>query len=196
MRAEEVMGEVQPGVDAVEAAEYRRLFNLYHARVRAYCARRVGREDAEDAAAEVFTVAWRRIASVPPGPEALPWLYGVAYNVVSHHRRGHGRRRRLTLMLASQPPLVMSEPSNQVVAHADYSRVLEAATRLRPLDQEVLRLAVWEELRHDEIAKVLGCSVTAARQRFHRAKRSLLREFLRLGGVVPIPSVAPKGGER
>jgi RNA polymerase sigma-70 factor (ECF subfamily) len=185
----------QSGRSGVETAEYRRVFDMYHTQVLAYCARRVGRDDAEDAAAEVFTVAWRRIDSVPAGSEALPWLYGVAYNVVSHHWRGKGRSRRLALKLANQPLSVVSEPGNQVVQHADYERVLEAATRLRALDQEVLRLAVWEELRHDEIAEVLGCSVTAARQRFHRAKRSLLREYVRLGGTVPIPSVAPKGGE-
>ncbi len=189
------MGEVRIDRIGAEATEYRRMFNMYHAQVRAYCARRVGREDSDDAAAEVFAVVWRRIGSVPSGSEALPWLYGVAYNVVLHYWRGKGRRKRLAVKLAVQPRSVVAEPDTQIVQHAEYARVLDAATRLRPLDQEVLRLAVWEELRHDEIAKVLGCSVATARQRFHRAKKALRRESVRLGGAVPIPSVTPKGGE-
>ncbi len=94
----------------------------------------------------------------------------------------------------------VSAADTPVVQRVEYELVLEAAARLRPNDREVLRLAVWEELRHDQIAWILGCSESAVRQRFHRAKRSLLKEFERLGGMVPLPSVAPKsvaqeGGE-
>jgi RNA polymerase sigma-70 factor (ECF subfamily) len=65
----------------------RRLYETYHRNVLAYCVRRVGRDDAPDLAAEVFAVAWRRYGAVPEGTESLPWLYGVASRVVSHHWR-------------------------------------------------------------------------------------------------------------
>ncbi len=193
------MGEAQIGSQG-SSAKYRNLFDENYAFVRAYCTRRVGAQDAEDLTAEVFTVAWRRIDAVPVGEKALPWLYGVAYRVVSHYRHSMGRKRKLTLKVAGQARPIVAAPGDQVVAHAEYARVLEAATHLRTLDQEVLRLAVWEELSHNQIAHVLDCTAAAARQRFHRAKRSLLREYVRLGGTVPVTSVAPKavaqeGGE-
>ncbi len=49
------------------ASRYRDLYTAYHPRVLAYLVRRVGRQDAADLAAEVFEVAWRRIADVPQG---------------------------------------------------------------------------------------------------------------------------------
>ncbi len=65
---------------------------------------------------------------------------------------------------------------------AEYELVLKAAARLRPKDQEVLQLAMWEELSHKEIATVLGSNVDGVKQRFHRAKRRLTDEYMRLSG--------------
>lgn len=193
------MGEAAFDAHDGESAYYRRLFDAHHAKVLAYCARRVGRDDCSDLAAEVFAVAWRRIDAIPQHRE-LAWLYGVAHNVVSHHRRSQGRQKRLTEKIFGQPAPVVSGPDAQIVQRVEYDLVTEAASRLRPKDREVLRLAVWEELGYDQIAQILGCSESTVRQRFHRAKRSLLKEFERLGGAMPIPSVAPppvaqEGGE-
>ncbi|NNL98569.1 MAG: sigma-70 family RNA polymerase sigma factor, partial [Acidimicrobiia bacterium] len=47
-----------------------------------YCLRRTSHAEAHDATAEVFAVAWRRVAELPGGSEVLPWLYGVAANVL------------------------------------------------------------------------------------------------------------------
>ena len=41
--------------------------------------------------AEVFLTAWRRIDQIPSGSE-LPWLYGVAHNVVANQQRSFVRR--------------------------------------------------------------------------------------------------------
>jgi RNA polymerase sigma-70 factor (ECF subfamily) len=141
--------------------------------VLAYCVRRVGRQDAADLVAEVFAVAWRRLESVPKGEEALPWLYGVAFRVVMHHWRSHGRRRRLATKLASMPPEAATDLEMMVLRHRDYELVIRAAAKLRARDQEVLRLGLWEELSYQQIADLSGSTVPAVRQRFHRAKRAL-----------------------
>jgi hypothetical protein len=46
--------------------------------------------------------AWRRIEAIPQGSE-LPWLYGVARNVVANQRRSFSRRLRLAVRVVSQP---------------------------------------------------------------------------------------------
>jgi DNA-directed RNA polymerase specialized sigma24 family protein len=43
-----------------------RLFKSEYNSVLAYCVRRVGFDDAEDVAAQVFAVAWRRIDEIRP----------------------------------------------------------------------------------------------------------------------------------
>ena len=55
--------------------------------------------------------------------------------------------------------------------------VLAALARLRDSDQEILRLAVWEELPHREIAGVVGCSESSVAVRLHRARTRLGREI-------------------
>jgi len=55
--------------------------------------------------------------------------------------------------------------------------VLDAVARLRPVEREVIALVHWEQLSHDEAARVLGCSSNAVAIRLHRA-RSRLRQSL------------------
>jgi RNA polymerase sigma-70 factor (ECF subfamily) len=64
-----------------------RLYGQHRRNVLAYCARRAAPADADDAAAEVFAVAWRRRDDIPGGDRELPWLYGVARNILWHQRR-------------------------------------------------------------------------------------------------------------
>ena len=89
------------------------------------------------------------------------------------------------------------EPSPEVVVvrRERDERVLAALGRLRPEDQELLRLALWEELPHAEIAALLGCSRDAATHRIHRATRRVAKEYQRLDrGHAPTGTSQQSGG--
>ena len=158
-------------------ADFRSLYDRHYDAIHSYFLRRSGTSSAQDLTAEVFLVAWRRIADVPHGEDTLLWLYGVAANVAAHQRRSMARGARLETRLRSVRANGSDEPEPLVVRRAEYDRVLAATARLRPADQEVLRLAAWEELPHDQISRLLGCSVAAVDQRLHRAKKRLAKEF-------------------
>lgn len=151
-----------------------RLVSLYERHfdeILAYCVRRVGFEDAEEAAAEVFVVAWRRIDEIDP-PSARAYLYGIARNVLANRWRSIRRRRRLHSRIEE----VVGREAPQAAADAlvvggESDLVMRALTRLRAADREILRLAAWEDLATAEIATALGISIQAAEQRLHRAKR-------------------------
>lgn len=159
-------------------ARFHALFARHYPAVFGYAARRVGRDEAPDAAAEVFTVAWRRLGRVPPEPETLPWLYGVARRVVANHERAAHRRLRLQARAASVAGIVAPGPDP---AGLD---VAAALLRLGAGDREILRLAAWEELQPAEMAAVLGCSPNAAAVRLHRARQRLAGE-MHGGGSTP-----------
>lgn len=163
------------------------LYSSYYRHIYAYCRRRTDAASVDDAVADTFLVAWRRIADVPPGTAALPWLYAIAYRVLSHQWRSTGRQRRLDARLraagaSTQPPL-----DDVVLVREEARKVREAARRLHPDQLEVLRLSAWEGLSHNEIAAAVGITPAAARQRLHRARRNLHREYGRLvtGSVTP-----------
>lgn len=138
--------------------------------VHAFCVRRVGRDDADDAAAEVFTVAWRRIGEIE-STSTRGWLFGVARKVVLNRWRSSSRRRslrdRVRGLRSDQPDL----PENIVVRRDEDNAVLRTLNQLRSADREILCLAAWEDLSGPEIAVSLGISTTAVHQRLHRAKR-------------------------
>jgi RNA polymerase sigma-70 factor (ECF subfamily) len=178
---------------------FRRVFAERHRDVYAYCLRRTNPDDALDAAAEVFLTAWRRMEDMPDGDSVLPWLYGVARRVLSHQRRGQRRLRRLRLRAGTLGNLGPESPEAIVVRREEFALVLKALSRLRATDQEVLRLAAWDDLDHATIAGLLGCSVNAVDQRLHRARRRLAYQYRSLArdrhrGSIPAP-VPEKGGE-
>jgi len=175
-------------------ADFRSLYDRHYDAIHSYFVRRSGTSSAQDLTAEVFLVAWRRIADVPRGEETLLWLYGVAANVAAHQRRSIARGARLETRLRSVPTNGTTGPEPLVVRRAEYDQVLAATARLRPADQEILRLAAWEELPHDQISRLLGCSVTAVDQRIHRAKKRLAKEYAKVH--VPGRPQTEEGGRR
>lgn len=165
---------------SADTARFERLYELHYARVAAYCRRRIPPERVDDAVAETFTVAWRRIDEVPDGTAALMWLYRVAHRVVGHHWRARDRHRRLERRLAVVPDPPAAAPDDAALAADATERVLRAAERLGDHDAEVLRLLCWERLTRNEIAEVLDLVPNAVSQRIHRARKNLAKEFARL----------------
>jgi RNA polymerase sigma factor (sigma-70 family) len=172
---------VSRGGRALSAEWSERFRSLYQAEVVAllgYAARRVGRpEDAADVVADVFTIAWRRMDDVPAGDAARPWLYGVARNVLSNHRRGAWRQDRLTDRLRGELRRMTTavQPAND-----DVDLVRDALGRLSADDRELLQLTAWEGLSPNEIAVAMDVPAGTVRSRLHRARRQLRRE-LQLG---------------
>lgn len=78
----------------------------------------------------MFVVAWRRIEEVPAADEALPWLYGVARNVLANRARSVRRRGRLSAKVAGQFEATVPGPEPQIVRNEEHREPL----LLRPLD--------------------------------------------------------------
>ncbi len=142
-----------------------------------YCLRRLPVDDARDAVAETFSVAWRRIESMPDHEGTLPWLYGVARNVVRNVERSSRRTVRLRSKIASQPHTDSASAEAIVVRRAEDQAVVDAIDALRPADREVLRLRGYEGLTTGEVAVVLGISAAAAKKRSARAMQRLRRSL-------------------
>ena len=158
-------------------AGFGRVVDQYQTRILAYCLRRTSANDADDAAAEVFAVAWRRRDDMPNGPETLPWLYGVARNVVRDQWRGSRRRRSLIEKASGRRVPGPRNPEEVVVEREDYRTVRAALDGLPELDREVLLLSAWEGLTYSEIAVAIGSSLAAVDKRIARAKQKLARQY-------------------
>jgi RNA polymerase sigma-70 factor (ECF subfamily) len=172
-------GETTPTPDP-NAARFEGIFRDTYPRVLAFALRRsVDREHAEEAVAETFLVAWRRLEVVPAEP--LPWLLGTARNVLANQRRSARRREaaapRVALDTVDPPDLTTPIPE-QV---ADRQAFARAFSTLRLRDREVLTLSAWEGLSPREAGQVMDCSAATFSLRLHRARRRLLKELAASG---------------
>jgi RNA polymerase sigma factor (sigma-70 family) len=185
-------------VSPAQEAQFQRLFASHHKAIQRYCLRRLPSSEANDAASEVFLVAWRRIDEVPTGDGELPWLYGIGRNVVRNIERSARRKLRLAARVASLAPKVAPATDTIVVRHAEHQRALDALTQLRPEDQELIRLRTWEELPTRQIAQLFGITERAVESRLTRARRkleSILGAPSASSGAVPHPSREEVNGE-
>ena len=169
--------------DAGREATWTAVALLYDAHADAiarYLHRRLGPEHVEDAVASVFERAWRSYDSyVPQYETALPWLYGIATNVVADNRRAERRRLRALARLVASADPALGDPSDDVSAGVD-PQLLTILRRLTDGDRETLLLVAWGELTYEETAAALGIPVGTVRSRLARARRQL-------GPLVPVP---------
>jgi RNA polymerase sigma factor (sigma-70 family) len=168
---------------------FRVLYQRHQPDVLAYFLRRLRREDAVEATADVFVTAWRRLDDIPADGEARLWLFGVARNVLRNQQRTVRRWRRLIGRSATagrpDPP---AAPEVLVVRRAEDDAVLTALAELRPVDRDVLTLRLWEGASFAEVAQVMGCSRHAAEQRYARALRHF-RSVWDGAGHVPVKGI-------
>lgn len=174
---------VADGDDGAFAVLYER-----HAKaVYNFCFRRTANwSRAEDLVADVFLVAWRRQAEVVISTESgstLPWLLGVALNVVRNasrsQRRGDHALARLDARAAEEdfsPDLVLRLGDEQQM-----KAVLEQVQQLPAQEQDALALCAWAGLGYEEAAVALGVPIGTVRSRLSRA-RGHLRELLAVSG--------------
>lgn len=157
-----------------------------------FISRRVSPSQAEDVAAEVFLVVWRRLLEVPSDhSSARAWVFGVARQTILTTHRGNKRREALGVRLAN-PALFSSldDPSDPGVLdrRVDLTR---AWPMLADVDQETLALAYWDDLTSSQAAQVLNISPVAFRLRLTRARRHLRRHLEIVERVAPsLPPVS------
>lgn len=175
-------------------ARFVSIYEAHYGDIYAYCRRRTTPDRVDDAVANVFLAAWRRIDELPKRDEVLPWLYKVAYRALGHQWRGSSRSARLKQKLTSIGVDPVALPEEVVITREESRLVLEALTRLRAIDREILRLALWEDLSHADIALALALSVEAVRKRLSRARKNLTREYNRLENRRNQVPAAQEGG--
>lgn len=136
--------------------DFTAVYRECYPRVLAYAASHAGAQRAEDITSETFTIAWRKLDQMPSN--ALPWLLGIARNLVRAARRQTTHHE------------LADVPAGDDFALIELRAALDG---LSEADQEVLTLIAWHGLGAAEAAQVLGCTTATFFVRLHRARRRL-----------------------
>jgi RNA polymerase sigma factor (sigma-70 family) len=155
---------------------FARLYDRHAADIHRYAARRLGDGVADDITADTFLAAFRqRHRFDTDRPNARPWLYGIAANLISRHRRTEVRALR-ALARTGVDPVAESwadRVDSRVTAQAAHGRLAEALATLADRDRNVLLLVAWADLSYPEVAEALSIPVGTVRSRLNRARRKV-----------------------
>jgi RNA polymerase sigma factor (sigma-70 family) len=156
-----------------DVAEFATVYDRHAATIHRYLARRAGGQLADDLTGETFLAALRQRRRYDLGHRsALPWLYGIATNLLRRHRRTEVRQYRAFARSGVDPVTEShAEAVSARVAAAAVTRELAAALADLPADQrDVLLLLAWGQMTYEEIATALGIPIGTVRSRLSRAR--------------------------
>ena len=158
-----------------EGLRFAAIFDRHVDAVRRFVTRRLGASAADDVVSEAFRVAFERRATFDASAtSALPWLYGIAANLVRRQHRDHSRwlsalARANGRRDVAGDPLV--DAGDRVDATSGRAALADALVQLADHEREVLLLVAWEQLTPTEVADVLGIPAATARTRLRRARQ-------------------------
>jgi RNA polymerase sigma factor (sigma-70 family) len=177
----QVMEPVPSDTDCVvrslsEPKAFELIFERHFGSVHGYLHRRAGRDLADELAAETFVLAFERRASCRASGSVLPWLYGIATNVLCRSWRAERRQlRAYGRSGVDQWAVYEDEAAARVDGSALDARLARALAAMRPQERDALLLYALAELSYEEIACALDVPVGTVRTWLHRARLTAQR---------------------
>jgi RNA polymerase sigma-70 factor, ECF subfamily len=151
--------------------------------------------EAEDLAQNVFIQVWKSRGRYKPAAKFSTWLFTIARNTCLNEVRRRARHPADSLDKpltdaadGSESPWLLPDvrvksPAEHALS-AELRRRVDRAVAALPEDQRTaLLLLRHDHMAYEEIAKVLGCSLSATKSIIHRARATLrdqLKPYLRL----------------
>lgn len=152
--------------------------------------------EAEELAQETLVRVWQQRGRFDPSAEFRPWVFAIAVNLARNRLRWWRRRPQIALddWLPADAPVAAGGGSreaslpSEATERAECAAAVRAAVAALPVElREAIVLFEYEQLSHQEIGSVLGCSAKAVESRLYRARQKL-RQLLARFDRVPLRS--------
>jgi RNA polymerase sigma factor (sigma-70 family) len=157
------------------------VFDRHYPLVAGFFRRRLDRSIADELAAETFLRAFDARGRYDlTRPDARPWLFGIAANLLSGQRRSEERGLRALARAGERVTRGELDEVDERVDASMASPVLAAAlASLAAGDREVLLLYAWADLSYEQISSALQIPVGTVRSRLHRARATVRKKLER-----------------
>ncbi len=159
---------------------FEEVYNRHHRRVYAICLRMLkNTNEAEDLTQDVFIQLHRKIGSFRGDSAFTTWLHRLTVNQVLMHFRKRTVKFEKTTEEGETPEQIVAgseKPSKMPVVD---KIALDYAIRQLPKGyKSVFMLHDIQGFEHEEVARILGCSVGTSKSQLHKA-RLKLRKLLK-----------------
>lgn len=161
------------------------LFERHHAALFDFLSWMTGdRTAAEDLVQDIFVRILKYRATYRDGGRFETWLYRLARNARADYFRARRPDEPLTTDVLERPE-PGPNPMRRLEVDREQARLKRALLQLREDKRELIVLARYRGMTHEQIAGLLGVETGAIKVRIHRALRELRDIFLRLSDGTP-----------
>ncbi len=159
---------------------FEEVYNRHHRRVYAICLRMLkNSNEAEDLSQDVFIQLHRKIGSFRGDSAFTTWLHRLTVNQVLMHFRKRNVKYEKTTEEGETPDKIVRGSENPLSMPVVDKIALQNALKKLPNGyRNVFVLHDIEGFEHEEVARILGCSVGTSKSQLHKA-RLKLRKLLK-----------------
>lgn len=173
--------ELTKAAAAGDMAAFEELYNRHHRRVYSICLRMLqNASEAEDLTQDVFIQLYRKVGSFRGDSAFTTWLHRLTVNQVLMHFRKRNVKFEKTTEEGETPVQIVSGTENPFrMPIVDKIALDIAIAQLPDGYKNVFVLHDVEGFEHEEVAKILGCSVGTSKSQLHKARlkmRKLLKK--------------------
>jgi len=154
---------------------FEEIYRRHHRRVYSICLRMLqNASEAEDLTQDVFIQLYRKIGSFRGDSAFTTWLHRMTVNQVLMHFRKRTVKFEKTTEEGETPDQIVAG-----TAHPEKMRIVDkialdnAIAQLPEGYKNVFVLHDVEGFEHEEVAKILGCSVGTSKSQLHKARLKL-----------------------
>jgi RNA polymerase sigma-70 factor (ECF subfamily) len=165
-----------------DLAELGRLFERHHRPLYGLFVRTTRQRTAsEDLVQQVFYRMLKYRHTYRDDGRFLTWMYHLARKVAADHfRKSRNTPDSLDDTAIAAVPDQAPLARDRAVQNDDLAVMAQAFAQLQSDEREILTLQRFQHLGHEDIARLLDCSIGAAKVRTHRALKALRDKYLRL----------------
>lgn len=164
-----------------DRAAFDTLVCVHEVRLRAFIARRVGPDMAEDIAQDTLLAAWQAIPKLDLRVRFKTWLYQIAVHKCADHFRAQGRRSQAETPL-DDARLPADPYSSGFTADTERRAIVqEVFNHLSDDQRQLLEMYYFAELTLPEIAVALNRNLNTVKYQFYRVHAVAAERCAELG---------------
>lgn len=158
-----------------DMAAFEEIYTRHHRRVYSICLRMLqNASEAEDLTQDVFIQLYRKIGSFRGDSAFTTWLHRMTVNQVLMHFRKRNVKFEKTTEEGDTPEQIVSGTANpERMRIVDKIALDNAIEQLPNGYKNVFVLHDVEGFEHEEVARILGCSVGTSKSQLHKARLKL-----------------------
>ncbi|MGH9947189.1 MAG: RNA polymerase sigma factor [Pyrinomonadaceae bacterium] len=163
-----------------DMAAFEEVYQRHHRRVYSICLRMLqNSHEAEDLTQDVFIQLYRKIGSFRGDSAFTTWLHRMTVNqVLMHFRKRNVKYEKVTEEGETPDQIVSGTSDPEKMRIVDKIALEHAIEQLPSGYKNVFVLHDVEGFEHEEVARILGCSVGTSKSQLHKA-RLKLRKLLK-----------------